>query len=171
MFVEDWTKFNTSSNSSGIDTVCVHMKQGWENIQSWANEWQVALMPHKWQAMTISNKGDSNDFPLTLSSIIIAESLTINVLGIRIHENLNWNRHLNHVAARAVQMPGVLLWTADFLNSQTLSVIYKTKVGSMNKEQRAILHMNRPLLQHKRLNILYLSDLCHSKISIPFWKK
>ena len=129
------------------------MTQDLEDIQTWANEWQVTLMPHKWQAMTLSNKGDSNHLSLTLSSITIAESLTINILGIIIRENLSWNRHLNHVAPRAGQMPGVLRRTAHLLNSQILSIIDKAKVRSMNKEQAKVKHMNGPfcprsLFQH-----------------------
>ncbi len=81
--------------------------------------------------MTISNKRDSNHLPLTFNGIIIAESPTINILGVTIDRKLNWTSHINTVATRAGQRLGILRRVSHLLTPQSLSTIYKAQVRSV----------------------------------------
>eukprot|EP00061_Rhincodon_typus_P004748 g23341.t1 len=103
MFTDDCTMFCTICDSSDTETVHVHMQQDLDNIQAWADKWKVAFTPHKYQALTITNKRQSNHCPLTFNGVTITETPTINILGVTIDQKLNWNHHINRVATGAGQ--------------------------------------------------------------------
>ena len=103
MFANDCTMFSTIRDSSDTEAVHVQMQQDLDNIQAWADKWQVTFTPHKCQTMTITNKRHSNHHPLTFNSITITESPTVNILGVTIDQKLNWTHHINTVATRAGQ--------------------------------------------------------------------
>uniref|UniRef100_UPI00398F61D1 uncharacterized protein n=1 Tax=Pristiophorus japonicus TaxID=55135 RepID=UPI00398F61D1 len=84
------------------DNEAVHasMQQDLNNIPAWADVWRECYLPLKCQAMTISNKRESNHRPLTFSGITIAESPIVNILGVTIDQTLKWTSHINTVAIR-----------------------------------------------------------------------
>ena len=47
MFADDCTMFSTIHDSSDTEAVHVQMQQDLDNIQAWADKWQVTLEPHK----------------------------------------------------------------------------------------------------------------------------
>eukprot|EP00061_Rhincodon_typus_P005809 g25771.t1 len=67
--VQTWTK---ELNSTNTEAVHVHMQQDLDNIQAWADKWQVIFVLYKCQAMTIK----------TFNGIAITEFPTINILGL-----------------------------------------------------------------------------------------
>ena len=87
MFADDCTMFSTIRNSSDTEAVHVQMQQDLDNIQAWADKWQVTFVPHKCQAMTITNKRHSNHRPLTFNGVTVTESSTVNILGVTIDQN------------------------------------------------------------------------------------
>eukprot|EP00061_Rhincodon_typus_P009883 g33714.t1 len=58
--------------------------------------------------MIISNKRESNQHPLTIKNITIAEFPTINILRVTIDQKLNLASHINAVAGRVCQSLGIL---------------------------------------------------------------
>eukprot|EP00061_Rhincodon_typus_P003889 g21220.t1 len=77
VFTDDCTMFSTIRDSSDTEAVRVHMQQDLDNIEAWADKWQVAFASHKCQAMTITNKRKSNYHPLTFNDVTITECPTI----------------------------------------------------------------------------------------------
>eukprot|EP00061_Rhincodon_typus_P000615 g12215.t1 len=94
MFVDDCTKFSTIHDTSDTEAAHVHMQQDLDNIQACADKWQVTFALNKCQAMTITNKRQSNLRPLTFNGVTITESPTINILRVTIDQKLNWTHHI-----------------------------------------------------------------------------
>ena len=86
MFADDCTMFSTICDSSDTEAVHVQMQQDMDNIQVWADNWQVTFTPYKCQSMTISNRRESNHRSLAFIGITITESPTINILGVSIDQ-------------------------------------------------------------------------------------
>jgi len=74
MFADDYTMFSIIPDSSDTESVHVQMQQDLDNIQAWADKWQIIFTPHKYQTMTISSKRGSHHRFLTLNGVTIAES-------------------------------------------------------------------------------------------------
>eukprot|EP00061_Rhincodon_typus_P000993 g13392.t1 len=108
MFADDCTMFSTIRDSSGTEVVHVHMQQDPDNIQAWADKWQVTFATHKYQTLTITNERQSNHYPLAFNGVTITESPTISIVGLTIDQKFNWTHHINRVATGTGQKLGIL---------------------------------------------------------------
>eukprot|EP00061_Rhincodon_typus_P006481 g27168.t1 len=91
----DYTMFSTIHNDS--DTEAVHVQI--QTRSGHCNEkCQVTFALHNCQTMTMTifNKRQSNQHPLTFNDITITASPTTNILGATINQIKNWIIHINN---------------------------------------------------------------------------
>ena len=71
-------------------------------------------------------KKPPDDFTITLNNIELERLTYTKFLGVLIQENLQWNRHINHVSTKVSRATGILAKLKHYLPKYALLTIYNS---------------------------------------------
>ena len=97
-------------------------------LQDWNSKWNMEFNPNKCQVIRVA----SSRFPLDTQYILHGQVLEVvssaRYLGVGIYSNLNWNTHVNRVAASANKSLGFIRCNIKTRSPKIREMAYKTFV-------------------------------------------
>ena len=98
-----------------------------EIVNNWFYENFMILNPEKSRYMCLGKNLDDNEV-LNFNNIIIESSKEVEILGIKIDKNLNFNNLIKSICRKAGQKLSTLLRTSSNLNMKQEKLLYKSTI-------------------------------------------
>ena len=128
-------------NYADDNTISAHAKSIPELIKLLENESEIAINwfrsnemivnPDKFQAIIINrNKKDDKEYTLNFDNKIVKTSKEVTLLGIDIDNNLNFNKHIHDLIARAAGQLNYLCRNRKFLNQNARKILVESFILS-----------------------------------------
>ena len=89
----------------------------------------MILNPEKSHYMCLGKNLDDNEV-LNFNNLIIKSSKEVEILGIKIDKNLNFNNHIKSICRKAGQKLSALLRISSNLNMKQKKILYKSMIKS-----------------------------------------
>ena len=100
LFADDAVASETSSPS---DHACRSplLQYDLQNLESWAQTWQMQFNIAKCQLLSFSNKKNTSKFDYTLDSQYLTPTDEHDYLGVSYRRDLRWSSHCSKISSRA----------------------------------------------------------------------
>ena len=97
-----------------------------KNLTNWLNANKISLNVSKAELILFKLKMKKLDFDLELklNGKRLYPTKLVKYLGIKIHENLTWIDHINHIAIKLNRANAMLFKVREFVNIKILKSIY-----------------------------------------------
>jgi hypothetical protein len=82
----------------------VTLQEDLDNLNNWANRWQLNLNFSKCYHLGITNKRVPETYSYMMNNQIISRESSTKYLGITMNHNLNWNKHCDIICSKANSM-------------------------------------------------------------------
>ena len=129
-YADDNNLFLIGKNQEDIKSLLL---LDFEIVNNWFYENFMILNPEKSNYMCPRKNVDDNEVP-NFNNLIIESSKEVEILGIKIDENLNINNHIKSICRKAGQKLSPLLRTSSNLNmKQKKKLLYKSMIKSQFK--------------------------------------
>ena len=125
-YADDNNLFVIGKNKEDIKSLLL---LDFEIVNNWFYENFMILNPEKSHYMCLGKNLDDNEV-LNFSNLIIESSKEVEILGIKIDKNLNFNNHINSTCRKAGQKLSTLLRTSSNLNMKQEKLLYKSMIKS-----------------------------------------
>ena len=118
-FIDDClVKINNKTNSN----LSTEVKKFMDQIEDYAAANRLAINPEKTKIVVVSkNENVKNDFEVQLNGKIVKHSSEVKILGIRMSEDLLWDRHVEKVLLPQIKKPSE--------NFQASSKVFRDKIS------------------------------------------
>ena len=83
----------------------VTLQEGLDNLNNWANKWQLNFNFSKCYHLGITNKPVPETYSYMMNNQTISRVSSTKYLGITINHNLNWNKHCDIICSKANSTP------------------------------------------------------------------
>ena len=98
------------------------------NLESWESEWEMKFHPDKCNVLPISRSRKTPEVKYTLHEQNLEQVTETKYLGVTIQSNLEWNKHIDSVCAKANKMLGLLRRNIKIAPIATKELGYKALV-------------------------------------------
>ena len=119
LYADDMLLYKAISNESDYQS----LQQDIDKLQVWVDNARLSLNPGKCKCMVISRKRAISSVTLTLGESTLEQVNTFKYLGIILSSNLSWTHHIEHIAAKAKKLIGLLY--RQFYNSVSPEVLLR----------------------------------------------
>ncbi len=106
----------------------VTLQEDLDNLNNWANKWQLNFNFSKRYHLGITNKRDPETYSYMINNQIINRVYSTKYLGITITHNLNWNKHCDMICGKANSTLGLLRRILGECNAAVKSKAYTSLV-------------------------------------------
>ena len=121
-FADDTFIWNSGKNPDLITNI---LTKDLETISNWSARWLMSLNASKTRTITISNKATLGRYDsIILNGEQLEEVMDHSHLGLRITNNLSWNRHVDVICKRAGQRINILRKLSYKIPMSALNTIY-----------------------------------------------
>ncbi len=124
LFAEDGIIYREINN----DQDRVTLQEDLDNLNNWANKWQLNFNFSKYYHLGITNKRDPETYSYMMNNQIINRVSSTKYLGITITHNLNWNKHCDIICGKANSTLGLLRRILGECNAAVKSKAYTSLV-------------------------------------------
>ena len=125
-YVDDNNLFVIGKNKEDIKSLLL---LDFEIVNNWFYENFMILNPEKSHYMCLVKNLDDNEV-LNFNNLIIERSKEVEILGIKIDKNLNFNNHIKSICRKAGQKLSALLRISSNLNMKQEKLLYKSTIKS-----------------------------------------
>ena len=125
-YADDNNLFVIGKNKEDIKSLLL---LDFEIVNNWFYENFMILNPEKSHYMCLGKNLDDNEV-LNFNNLIIESSKEVEILGIKIDKNLNFNNHIKSICRKAGQKLSALLRTSSNLNMKQEKLLYKSMIKS-----------------------------------------
>ena len=142
LFIDDlvfFIQYSVLSNYADVNNLFVIGKNkeditsllllDFEIVNNWFYENFMILNPEKSHYMCLGKNLDDNEV-LNFNNLIIESSKEVEILGIKIDKNLNFNNHIKSVCRKAGRKLSALLRISSNLNMKQEKLLYKSTIKS-----------------------------------------
>jgi hypothetical protein len=124
LFADDGIIYREINN----DQDHVTLQEDLDNLNNWANKWQLNFNFSKCYHLGITNKRDPETYSYMINNQIINRVSSTKYLGITITHNLNWNKHCDIICGKANSTLGLLRRILGECNAAVKSKAYTSLV-------------------------------------------
>ena len=125
-YADDNNLFVIGKNKEDIKSLLL---LDFEIVNNWFYENFMILNPEKSHYMCLGKNLDDNEV-LNFNNLIIESSKEVEILGIKIDKNLNFNNHIKSICRKAGQKLSALLRISSNLNMKQEKLLYKSTIKS-----------------------------------------
>ena len=115
-----------------------------KNLTDWLNANKISLNVKKTELVIFEHKKKKLVYPIRikLSRKIIYLSNSVRYLDVKIDENLNWKDHIHDIATRLNRANALLFKIRNYVNFNTLKLIYFAIFDSLKNDANLIWGQN-----------------------------
>ena len=123
LFADD-TKLYCQINSV---TDCQDLQSDLDNLQAWADKWQMRFHPQKCKVMRIGTNHPEFEYTMTENQVttVLEMSQVEKDLGVLVDNKLTFQQHVNSIANRGNQMLGIIRRSFEYLDDKIMLLLYK----------------------------------------------
>ena len=133
LYADDTTLINSLcsfhyDSDSTTENLSANINFELNKVQSWlvANKLSLNVSKTRYMIFHFPQRKLNLNINLSIDNILIERTTQFDFLGLMIHENLNWNAHINKISNKLSRIIGTLKRLHNYLPTQGLLLIYNS---------------------------------------------
>jgi hypothetical protein len=124
LFADDSVLYRPITSMEDHETIQNDLR----TLQKWADDWKMKFNVSKCAVMTITKKKKPSLCNYTMKNETIPRVDEHDYLGIRIADDLSWNKHCNNIINKSSKTLGLIRRNLHSCNTEVYSLAYRTLV-------------------------------------------
>ena len=104
LFADDCVIYQTMTSDKDADL----LQKDLDQLCSWERRWQMKFNAEKCFTLKVSNAHSPYTHSYSLNNTPVAETTSHTYLGVELSNNLNWNKHVDHITAKGNRSLGFI---------------------------------------------------------------
>ena len=119
---------------------CHLLQQDLNSAEEWANKWQMRYHPDKCTVLRIGNNHPNFDYSMQEGQSPLQTSSQEKDLGVNVDDQLKFSYHIEKAVSRANSTLGLIRRSFEYLDEESLTLLYKAKVRPILEYGNAVWH-------------------------------